>query len=182
MALGNSVVPDVVRAAFHQLATPPPILRPWRAVATAASTAPMCGWWATTSAHILRWSLPRHFLRRKRDYGLVFDPTLFAPDDVDPVAAAKVVDGPRSAARFSTPRHSMVTAGRYLSARNMCDLPTQVRFERSTPNALRAGQVTAEFVEYMMGYPIGWTSVAPAAPAAAKKTAGRPPARRRAPV
>lgn len=53
----------------------------------------------------------------------------------------------------------MVTASHVLTPRTLRDLPSQVRFERQTPEELRKGQLSPEFVEYMMGYPAGWTDV-----------------------
>lgn len=75
--------------------------------------------------------------------------------------------------RFTTPRHGPVSAAHYLTVRGLRDLPTQIRFEQSTPDEVRTGQMTAEFVEYLIfssvftagnmelspGYPHGWTEV-----------------------
>ena len=177
MALGNAVVPDCVRVALHMLATTPVALRPQH-----GKRMPPCGWWTTTSTVTLRWTLPRHFLRRKRDYALVFDPDAFVepPRAVERkcvVPRAPRWTTPQRAARWTTPRRGMVRASYYLSLRSIADLPTQVRFEKGTPDDLRPGQMTAEFAEYLMGawngtqgkrvgvleshstrYPIGWTA------------------------
>lgn len=68
-----------------------------------------------------------------------------------PITRAKCMTG------WSTPRHGMTRAGHVLSRRSVQDLPTQLRFERSTPDRLRAGQPHARFVEWLMGYPPNWT-------------------------
>lgn len=68
-----------------------------------------------------------------------------------PITRAKCMAG------WSTPRHGMTHAGHVLSRRSVQDLPTQLRFERSTPDKLRVGQPHARFVEWLMGYPPEWT-------------------------
>ena len=40
------------------------------------------------------------------------------------------------------------------------DLPTQVRHEAGTPDRERACPVAPEFLEWLMGYPRGWTRAA----------------------
>ena len=57
--------------------------------------------------------------------------------------------------------------------RSICDLQTQVRFERDTPTDQRTQQINAEFVEWLMdrafparialrlGFPLGWTDADP---------------------
>jgi hypothetical protein len=57
---------------------------------------------------------------------------------------------------WSTPRHSSHTSN-VITTRTCRDLPTQVRFERKTPDHLRRGVLNPEFVEWMMGYPKGYT-------------------------
>jgi hypothetical protein len=75
----------------------------------------------------------------------------------DPVLRARILRTPHHAQRFTTPRHTNVTAGKHLTERALRDLPSQLRFERGTPDDVRAGQVNPEFVEFLMGYPINWT-------------------------
>jgi len=55
---------------------------------------------------------------------------------------------------------SICGAANVLTQRTVRDLPCQVRFERSTPDELRGGSVNPEFVEWLMGYPRGWTRAA----------------------
>ncbi|MGA1495509.1 MAG: DNA cytosine methyltransferase [Rhodothermales bacterium] len=57
---------------------------------------------------------------------------------------------------LSTPRTIMQSA-QYLTKRSYKDLATQIRFERSTPDRHLA--LNNEFVEWMQGYPPGWTSL-----------------------
>ena len=56
-----------------------------------------------------------------------------------------------------TPRHGNVSDANILTERALRDLPSQVRFERTTRDELRGDQIAPEFVEYLMGFPIGWT-------------------------
>lgn len=58
---------------------------------------------------------------------------------------------------WSTPRHGNIGACIHLTSRTIRDLPSQIRFEKRTPQELRGGHVAPEFLEWMMGYPIGWT-------------------------
>lgn len=59
--------------------------------------------------------------------------------------------------QWSTPRHGNVAPSRHLTVRTVRDLATQIRFEVNTPDKDRYGDVNAQFVEHMMGYPLGWT-------------------------
>lgn len=47
---------------------------------------------------------------------------------------------------WATPMHGNTAASRRLSRRTVWDLPTQVRFEQRTPDRVRGGQISAEFV------------------------------------
>lgn len=58
--------------------------------------------------------------------------------------------------RFATPRFSMIQAANHLTRRTMNDLPTQMRF-LSEPDRPTKKYTNPEFVDWMMGYPPGWT-------------------------
>jgi hypothetical protein len=60
---------------------------------------------------------------------------------------------------WATPRAHMVGAAQIITERTASDLPTQVRHEKHTPDAARQCPVAPEFVEFLMGYPAGWTSI-----------------------
>ena len=79
---------------------------------------------------------------------------------------------PLTIASFSTPR-SVTTAAQQITERTSRDLPTQVRFARDTPANLRSGQLSAEFCEWLMGYPVGWTLM-PAGHVAVPQHGARP--------
>jgi hypothetical protein len=67
---------------------------------------------------------------------------------------------PMHLAMWGTPRRGKVdTPSRILTERTSRDLPTQVRFEVHTPDSMREGWINPEFVEWMMGYRRGWTAV-----------------------
>ena len=58
---------------------------------------------------------------------------------------------------WSTPRKTMTGACNVLTARSSKDLPTQLRFERCTPASMVDGIMNPCWVEYLMGFPSGWT-------------------------
>jgi DNA (cytosine-5)-methyltransferase 1 len=60
---------------------------------------------------------------------------------------------------WATPRAHMTGAAQIMTERTSHDLPTQVRHEKDTPDAERKCQVAPEFVEFLMGYPKGWTKL-----------------------
>ena len=59
---------------------------------------------------------------------------------------------------WATPRFNCPRPACSVTARTMKDLPTQLRFEKDTPDDVRKGYVAPEFLEWIMGYPIGWTA------------------------
>ena len=89
---------------------------------------------------------------------LTFDPSKFkSKKPMSPKLSTEILKGPVEKHLWATPRHSNMRPSNYLTSRCIKDLPTQVRFERGTKGR-RDGYVTPEFVEYLMGYEIGWTS------------------------
>ena len=74
------------------------------------------------------------------------------------IDSERLVSKPTKLLRWSTPRHGNIIPSRRLTIRTVRDLPTQVRFEVQTPDKHRYGDVNSEFVEYLMGYPLNWTS------------------------
>ena len=58
---------------------------------------------------------------------------------------------------WATPLATSTTASQILTYRNSKLLANQLRFDRDTPNKLRHGWTNPEFVEWLMGYPTGWT-------------------------
>lgn len=121
---------------------------------------PHCGLLRANTMHLTACHCPPT-LRQPPNVQLVFDPSVFRPPrPPSPLMRLPALTSPVSTRRWSTPRHGCTHAVNYITARTLRDLPTQVRFERSTPNHLRAGGVNPAFVEWLMGYPADWTRAA----------------------
>jgi hypothetical protein len=91
---------------------------------------------------------------------LIMDPAVYAEAHGATSNALRTAERITTATvmpHWATPRHGMLGACHVLSSRSIRDLPTQVRFEQGTPDAVRTGHLRSEFVEWMMGYPQGWT-------------------------
>jgi site-specific DNA-cytosine methylase len=91
----------------------------------------------------------------RADASLTFDPRVFVKTAIGPVTN-ELVREPVQYSGWSTPRHSSHTSN-VLTTRTIRDLPTQVRFEIKTPDHLREGVLNPQFVEWLMGYPKDWT-------------------------
>jgi site-specific DNA-cytosine methylase len=74
-----------------------------------------------------------------------------ANNELPPIRGSVVVN------YWATPRRSGSWASQVLTARSKGDLGTQIRFAESTPVAQRGCNMSAGFVEWLMGYPLGWT-------------------------
>lgn len=159
-ALGNAVVPDCVRRAFLFLVDRGHPLGDSEAVDAAAGTGwPRCG--AATGgrrAPILRPPAAPEGGGSRHHRPLVFDPRVYrSPRAPSALLALRPLRRPLRLRHWSTPRHGSVTASNFLTERVVRDLPTQLRFELRTPHRLRRGQCNPRFLEYLMGYPPGWT-------------------------
>lgn len=169
--LGNTVVPTVARAAFIALftgltqdfqallhATEWTFQRPvMEDVQTKKET--FCGMWHDGRHVPLR--PPSMNLGLKRPLGLVIDPTLFVSpkerQEKKNQTFAPLLEQERAIPFWATPRCRMGSSN-YLTRRTSTDLITQIRFERQTEH--RYGYVCSEFLEWMQGYPVGYTKVA----------------------
>ena len=92
---------------------------------------------------------------------LIMDPAVYAAPNGSGTNALRTAERVTTATvmpHWATPRHGMLGACHILSSRSIRDLPTQVRFEKGTPDDVRTGNLRSEFVEWMMGYPEGWTT------------------------
>ena len=71
-----------------------------------------------------------------------------------------VVTKPMTKRRWATPRCRGGTfAARNLTKRCSTDLASQLRFAASTPNDVKKlSQTNADWVDWLMGFPIGWSS------------------------
>lgn len=173
--LGNSVIPDVVRAAFLSLFTgctvPVPKLlalkSPGRVQFAAPTTlGPVERKGIGTSAYASvvkgRWKTipkPPGLLPKPR-LGMVLDPKAYKPakDVRTQNTTSPVLTYPVALDVWATPRTNC-GVGNSLTTRMSNDLGTQVRFEKSTPANTRAGTINPDWVEWLMGFPRGWTSV-----------------------
>lgn len=93
---------------------------------------------------------------------LRFNPLLYSPSPGTKPSPRRSLPSMRNVHTqrlWSTPRHSCVTTSHVMTSRNIRDLPTQLRFEEGTPDELRKGWVNPQFVEWLMGYPIDWTKL-----------------------
>jgi len=177
--LGNAVVPDCVRSAFVHLVK----LVEWGRVVKAkpvahekeedASEGEGAAAEETEPALPPAMHMPTHgYTKNKKIYKMVsvarpaahhikvlcFDPDAYKttkPPSIQ-LKSGRLTE-PKMSRFWSTPRHGMLGACNYLTARSVRDLPTQVRFEKNTPDELREGSINPAFVEWIMGYPPNWT-------------------------
>jgi hypothetical protein len=166
--LGNTIVPCVARMAFFMLASgfrqsdiTAPMLtmsEPYEGLRTTLDeTQPgfiFPRWGGVDSLRVF--SIPTmHFKRPSLQLTL----TQKNPLQVcmtDKVTSKVIFE--RSFRLWSTPRAGNVGASRILTERSSRDLPTQVKFEASTPDHLRDGQLNPDWVEVvLMGYPQSFT-------------------------
>lgn len=150
--LGNSVVPQAARAVFQFLAEAMPIVR--SVPVQQGKAFPKCGCISVDG--------DMHAVRRTRTPLLRCDLLLLPhayqhPEPPSRQISTGLVTGPERVAMWGTPTRSSRGMANYLTNKCKHLLHTQVRFEQATPDALRAGKVTPEFVEWLMGFATGWT-------------------------
>lgn len=189
--LGNSVVPDVVRAAFMHLLDPYSTAEDMRSADTWRMRGPLPvpqlldadAFWRTrrpgsgqavdrkhgVAVHTGRWApIPAPPWREARTFRLTISPAAYRPPE--PKRSKQVgwrLTRPVQKTHWGTLTRSDRISN-VLTYRNVRKIMTQVRFEQSTPDASRSGWVRPEFLEWIMGLPRGWTAPrrahAPAAP------------------
>ena len=174
--LGNSVVPDCVRAAFLSLwtgctvpmgallkqsskgsgavltLTPPKALGPLSHADSKAYGRVVGGVWSSIPK-------PPGMLGRPK-LGLTLMPNVYkAAKGVrtsDPTSGIMKV--PVSIDMWATPRAGNGSvASHFLTKRGLTDLATQLRFEKGTPALVRKGVTNADWTDWLMGFPRGWT-------------------------
>lgn len=167
--LGNTAVPDVVRLAFRCL---------WQGLTPAHPTAELSKlMWAfpdvnaktsTKSASGMPcgackargtpFAVTCPELPPRRDWKLVLDPKLVPlPRVMNPLMTSGLVAAPHAMRDWATPRCSINSAARVLTRRCKNDLPTQLKFERSTKGDRQTGTFNPRWVEWLMGYERDWT-------------------------
>lgn len=165
--LGNSVVPDVVRMAFFHLAS------------GFGNADPFCG--GSLAIEDMEEELLESDFRFEEEIasypragvyreGIVYPRPLPVHERPNigirlvselPKTVSKKVRSPlvtcTTLRTWSTPRKGMVMSCRVLTERSARDLPTQVVFAEDTPDEDRKYQISANWVEWLMGYPQNYT-------------------------
>lgn len=185
--MGNSVVPDCVRAAFLELFTG--CVTPISTLLKQSSKGsqgfqgfvlnvpksvgplgPECRKYGSVVGSVWH-AIPKPpGLLAKPDLGLVLVPSAYKPSKGinvhDPTSG--VHTKPVNLVVWATPRVSNgAVPAHALTHRGLTDLATQLRFEKGTPMSQRPGLTNAEWTEWLMGFPKGWTRHPATAPATA---------------
>ena len=148
--LGNSVVPAAIRWGYKFLSSKEAedSLRP-------TLHKPSHGEVEATGKTLVWRKLTARKKTHVPDFKLVFDPAVYkAPAHA--VRTEKTITKVQYARTFATPTTSY-HATFFLTPRNKLMLATQLRFERNTPDHLRGAFVNVAFVEWLMGYPVGFS-------------------------
>lgn len=171
--LGNSVIPDVVRFAFLYLWTGsclslqkifgmtsyphalPNGTHPGTQTPASTDNPPACGFFNQKKMYAL--PLPPGVLSLPASRQRVLDPKTCTQLKKSPLNTLAPHAAPITITTWATPRHGG-GGSRVLTARTERDLGTQLRFAVDTPDALRSGDPHPEFVEWLMGFPKGWTN------------------------
>ena len=178
--MGNSVVPDCVRAAFITLvrgfdAVPSrKLLRKTKSLqvtdvdmtlverVTLKEQAPKWGCARVVDGKVQIFAVKQIPKMRVPDLKLVLDPKKFVRRRSTTTNTrgfiSERIRKPLALSTWSTPR-LISGSSNILTERTSRDLPTQVRFEVKTPERLRAGRISPQFAAFMMGYPLNWTRV-----------------------
>lgn len=153
-ALGNAIVPAAAKKAFELLGH---IALGEKLMAPIQEKQDLRPWGCRVGgkeAHVV----PPVF--KQAATALVFDPTLYTPKEGQKIRTAHKAEGnivlPHTDEIWPTPRHSNVGTCHVLTHRSVRDLGTAVRFEAGTKEP-RNGVCSAEFIEWLMGVPAGYT-------------------------
>ena len=180
--MGNSVVPDCVRAAFITLAEGFDKVPGRKLIKETTSISVKNVNPDLLEPHSIQNKLPKWGMARLDASGKV---SVFAVKDVPRMRVPNLelcidpskfrrnrsrtantrgfisarVRKPEHLSSWSTPR-LISGASNILTERTLRDLPTQVRFEAETPDDVRKGYINPTFVEWVMGYKRNWTKTA----------------------
>lgn len=165
-ALGNSVVPHCLKSAFLLLANPTShgVARSRQSLIVMSSNNafayPLWGHAYMNGSRLYIEDLGDLPAPPDRTLRLVLDPNVYtAAEGAIARNTLPRLDRKGTLTIWATPLQSNIRPSNTLTLRSMADLPTQLRFEVSTPARLRPGRVNPSFLEWMMGYPQGWTQV-----------------------
>lgn len=169
--LGDSVVPDAVKFAFHHLVT----TASGKGLHQFSTTKKLSGIKLNTSGSIFtsnnnkrQFYLAEHDDPRPSksiDYSIVLDPETYKQRNTHNIHKAilrgELVYTPMTKTHWSTLSRTDGSSGvcNVLTKRSSRKLRTMVRFERRTPNHLRKGTMSPQFAEWLMGFPLNWTIV-----------------------
>jgi DNA (cytosine-5)-methyltransferase 1 len=164
--LGYSVVPDVVRAAFMFLAAG---FVPVAIAATSLTLAPVGLTKRVTDG--LPFPKAGVVTSKRTIWRAASYPSCSITESIELVPGAfksskppakaltsGMLVAPKVLTLWGTPGPRLGTAN-YLSQRNNRMIHVQLRFEKNTPDHLRKGRTSPGFLEWLMGYPPGWTAV-----------------------
>lgn len=160
--LGNAVVPDCVRLAWNYLFTGGRVHDPRaRRLAFAAAFDPANVVVAKTQhgACVRNGecvALRGPAIRPKPNMKIVIDPGSFKGTPKREVTQT-VLTKPFTVPLWATPRTNASVASNVCTARTRQDLATQIRFAATTPKLER--HVNPDWIEWLQGYPLGWTEL-----------------------
>lgn len=168
--LGNSVVPDAVRTAFFflvfnfncpkNLDTPKyiPFLFIQNTDKLNKYRSHSNGFVDINGNFHMKRSFKNNTKKIETIY-LTFDSKFFnSKKQKSKLLTSDIVCHPVTSNFWTTPRSKSIYPSNYLTKRTIRDLASQVRFEKETDDKKRGGQVSPEFIEFLMGFPIGWTN------------------------
>lgn len=174
--LGNGVVPSAARLAFFRLISAGHVTHLTEsqvsfvdhtacvehrctASTTASSTSVVHACTDTTAAPTVLSSRRIQSPPTRSITHILLDPHAMAPPSVPAHnRSTPALTQPVRRRLWATPRHGKTASSRVLTARTAKDLPTQIRFEQDTVD--RSLHANADFGDYMMGLPAGYTDAA----------------------
>lgn len=145
-ALGNAAVPDQVAAAYAWLAGT------WSSPEITSGSPTWDGACIGGKTYVCP---PFRGAVSPRTVELRLDPGAFGMPP-KPRNTLPRLDAAVTRDAWGTPRSSFVNANAVLTARAAKDLPTQLRFERDTPDEDRRLHPNPEWIAWLQGFPPGW--------------------------
>lgn len=142
-ALGNAAVPDQVSAAYAWLS------KTW------GHTKRQNPHWDGAYVDGKYYASPPFPRKGTTGIRIELDPDVFVQNK-RPRNKTPRVDNVIVRSAWGTPRSSFVNSNAVLTARGAKDLPTQLRFERGTPNDIRGLHPNPAWIAWLQGFPWGW--------------------------
>lgn len=142
-ALGNAAVPDQVAAAYAWLS------KTWE---SRTSGVPK---WDGAYVRGQKFVCPPFAPTKTNRVNVHLDPHAF-PFPANPRNTLPRLDSPVTRDAWGTPRSAFVNSNAVLTERGAKDLPTQLRFERDTPDDARHLHPNPDWIAWLQGFPEGW--------------------------